>query len=300
MVFQDSRRSVLPNGEHIDILRKKKGWTIEALALESDLGMRTVQKAIAGGPVSIATLQIIAEQLEAPYASLLLGAEGEHAGEILTLNIQIAVGPDDKQRIGAIIALLESFLPDKVGLYVLGVVGGSLLIGVKKSAANEAIFANGLLQEAMNVFGITKFSVDHEPPTEKVWFLDREHTSHYLDQVKVKYEQECHSKPWSKLREHAKRDCYIKYIPAIADVIWNNNKQDFQSLMNEIRIVICPANYVAIFKWCHDYLYDTMRTDYPRYEGTAYHERYLLIMQFVKYISFLEGLHQFRMIRDQE
>ena len=85
MVFQDSRRSVLPNGEHIDMLRKKKGWTIEALALESDLGMRTVQKAIAGGPVSIATLQIIAEQLEAPYASLLLGAEGELSKEEILL-----------------------------------------------------------------------------------------------------------------------------------------------------------------------------------------------------------------------
>ena len=65
MAEQETRRSVMPNGKHIDALRKTKALTIEGLALESDLGMRTVQKAIAGSPVSIETLQIIAETLQA-------------------------------------------------------------------------------------------------------------------------------------------------------------------------------------------------------------------------------------------
>ena len=72
MAEQESRRSVNPNGKLIDSLRKRKGWTIEDFAGESRIARRTIQKVLAGQPIEIATLKIVADSLGVDYASLLL------------------------------------------------------------------------------------------------------------------------------------------------------------------------------------------------------------------------------------
>ena len=66
-----TRRSVAQNSALIDHLRKRKGWTIEELAQKADIGLRTAQKAINGESIGMESLQLIADQLEVTYASLL-------------------------------------------------------------------------------------------------------------------------------------------------------------------------------------------------------------------------------------
>src|ERR1700677_1450540 len=72
MADEESKRGVPTKGKLIDSLRKQKGWTIEDFAADCGLGMRTVQKALAGLRVSIDSLQRIADSLAVEYASLLL------------------------------------------------------------------------------------------------------------------------------------------------------------------------------------------------------------------------------------
>lgn len=283
----------MPNGKHIDALRKTKALTIEGLALESDLGMRTVQKAIAGSPVSIETLQIIADTLKAPYESLLLGAD---APKMLTLNIQIGISAADTQKISDIIEFLKKFLPDSAGLCVLAVAGGSVMIGVAKSQANESVLAGLELQEAMNTFGIERWSLNRKREPVMFGFLDSAHTVNYLSHARQKYDLHEHEKPWDELSECEEYDFYVKYLQLIADEFWNEHKQDFQGLLNEMQMSIQPTNFEALYDWCLDSLTNRLTTKNPRGGQQA---RFTLISMFLKYINYLDGSHKYEVLRNQ-
>ena len=286
----------MPNGDQIDALRKRKALTIEALALESDLGMRTVQKAIAGSPVSIETLQIIADTLKAPYESLLLGAD---APEMLTLNIQVGIGAADTQKISDIIEFLRKFLPDSTGVYVLAVAGGSVVIGVAKSQANETVLAGLELQEAMNTFGIESWSLKRKRKPTMFGFLDSAHTVNYLSHARQKYDLHEHGKPWDELSEQEEYEFYAKYLKVVADDFWNGWKEEFPALLNETQIDLHPDNFEIIYQWCHDYLHNRLHIDYPHTSARGYTDRYQLLASFMRYINYLDGSHKYEMIRDQ-
>lgn len=72
MADQESQRSVLPNGQLIDAMRKRKGWTIKEFSENADISLRTAQKAVSGRPIGMGSLKSVASCLEVAFASLRL------------------------------------------------------------------------------------------------------------------------------------------------------------------------------------------------------------------------------------
>lgn len=90
MADKETRRSVVPNSALIDSLRKRKGWTIEKLAQEADVGMRTAQKALAGQPISLDTLSVLADTLGVPYENLLATPPGRSTPERINFDVEMS------------------------------------------------------------------------------------------------------------------------------------------------------------------------------------------------------------------
>ncbi len=296
MADQQSRRSVMPNGRYIDVLRKTKALTILGLAAASDLGMRTVQKAIAGNPVSIETLQIIADTLNAPYESLLLGAD---APEVLTLDIRIEIGVADARKINDIIEFLRRLLPDYHSLCMIAVTSGSVLIGVTHSQANETVIAGLEFQEAMNTLGIESWSRSRNREPAMFGFLDSVDAVNYLSYARSTHDANENERPQTELRTAEEYAFYCKYLNLIAGKEWSAFKDDFQALLDEIKIVLHPNNFDSLHLWCDHYLHNRLDIDYPDSSVADYTNRYRLLVSFIRHLKYLDVSYKYTLLRDQ-
>lgn len=128
----ESARSVTPNGAAISYHRKQRGLTVNELADLSKVGKRTVERAIAGKPVDMGTLQRIATALDEPYTSLVIAPEPE---ESFKLNLEISLNADDPERIKEVIGLLQKLLPANVVLLAAG--GGTMTVGISEAMAGS-------------------------------------------------------------------------------------------------------------------------------------------------------------------
>jgi transcriptional regulator with XRE-family HTH domain len=217
--MQESRRSVEPNGALIDSLRKRKGWTIEELALESDIGMRTAQKAIAGQPVSIDTLRVLAGKLDVAYDMLLAAEKPPEAGQqVLTLQIQIDLSgsgddPAKAAKLVEVITFLKRFLPDNAGIAIIGTVAGGALIGVRKSAANEAAIADPALRLGLDALGVLSGERYEKPSSvpKTIRMLGSDEPHDYLASGEVYYQMTGPAKPWADMSGRERLEFCIKH-----------------------------------------------------------------------------------------
>lgn len=128
----ESRRSVTPNKEMIETLRKQKGWSVQQLSEEAEIGMRTAQKAVAGIPVGMDSLRRIADALEVEYDDLLLGNASP-----LRMKVQVVIQLDlfraEAKEVADFIKLLGKTLPASHEIVIKEMRDGSLIITLDMS-----------------------------------------------------------------------------------------------------------------------------------------------------------------------
>ena len=177
----EQSRGVLPNGKLIDSLRKRKGWTIDDFAEGTKFSSRTAQKALAGRPVDMVTLKLIAERLDTTFDSLLLlppdttammetkSVHTSTSGMTLELHIKLQVSPDAPEppaQLIVLLQLLKSMLPDNTSIGIIGIASGTAIFSVAMTPAN--VYALGSITAGLPDFDIeevtssTHYEIDGE------------------------------------------------------------------------------------------------------------------------------------------
>jgi transcriptional regulator with XRE-family HTH domain len=159
-----SSRSVIPNRDAIERLRKGRGWTLEDLAGETGLSMRTVQSALGGNPVDVRTLKVIAEKLEVDYKTLVNGQEQpvavlvhEETDGSVTVKIHVELifhaGGEQSPQLQAVRTFLQSVFPKNNGINI-AVVGTGATIAIALSAADARAIDAILVSSDLLRFGV--------------------------------------------------------------------------------------------------------------------------------------------------
>jgi len=187
----ETRRSVTPNKGLIEHLRKEKMLTIERLSLDADIGMRTAQKAVAGHPISMDSLERIARALGVEYATLLgekpqdASAPGSNRWEI-KLVLSGGDDPASQAKLLEVMAFLKKFLPENAGLCLIGAFAGSAVIGIGRSQANEAALADPVLKMGLNALGVKGYG-EVRAIAETIRVLGEAEPHNYLEAASVNY-----------------------------------------------------------------------------------------------------------------
>ncbi len=171
----ETRRSVTPNKELLESLRKQKGWSIQRLSEKAEIGMRTAQKAVAGRPVGMDSLERIAAALEVSYESL-------HAGNAQSprMKVQVVIQLDlsraEAPEVAQFIKLLGKTLPANHEIVIKDMRDGSLIITLDMSHEDAVRLVSlfpDLGEHVRDILrrtpeGMAYFHGDHTQETERV------------------------------------------------------------------------------------------------------------------------------------
>jgi len=169
----ESSRSVVPNKEEIERLRKLKGWTVEDLAEETGLSLRTVQNALRGSAVDLRTLRIIAEKLGVEYQKLVVDepqpivaaddAQTSHASDqMITISFSVAVSKELLERsenAKNFIENLRQFIGAVQKMGITGIEDGSAIITVTMTPGDAEKLVEHFLAGHLDQFLITEVRV---------------------------------------------------------------------------------------------------------------------------------------------
>ncbi|WP_425399905.1 helix-turn-helix domain-containing protein [Aeoliella sp.] len=253
-----SRRSIIPNASLIDSLRKRKGWSIEKLSEEADIGMRTAQKVIAGNPVSFDTIECIATALGVSYESLLLerspdNPEGQANG-VINLHIQIDLSgeanPATAQKLTEVIAFLQRFLPDNAGICIIATTASSAIIGVSRSTANEVALADPSLKLGFDGLGVIfqEAKQPAPPPFPKTLpVLGKDEPEEYFGEAEHYYRFRSDAPPWAELSDTMKLDSTIQILSELLESKYKIDPTKWELLRDNkpIRATDHPARLFA-------------------------------------------------------
>lgn len=404
----ESSRSVTPNADLINRIRKRKGLTVEEFAFACDIGMRTAQKVVAGMPVQISTVKAVAKTFGESFESLLLDADGSTKTSPQTLKIEFAIGAADAVRIRQVIAFLTTFLPEGTGLTIAVAIGGGFLIGIPNSEANADLVASDSFRKTMNGFGVNDFSltirdyfrrfemndiaVELSDSTESldslsnlkialligaidaidirqiiaylrtslpedtvmkiavriggttelkisnseanaalvasdsfrdamsgfgaggfsicivnyslmnfpdiiVEFLDSAHTANHLMYSKQAYKESGFDTTWDELKPIQQLQWNAKWHRDAGESSWQREKDAYESFLNGTSLTFCPEDYKSIYDYCHNYLHNKLRVEYPF--GSEYYNRYHFVAGLMRCVNSAYGGHMYGLICDR-
>ena len=126
------RRSVKPNRDEIDRLRKGAGLTMEELADKTGLGLRTIQKALRGDPVDLKTVRMIANSFKVKCESLIDAPEKGRSRVRITIDIEFSEAEDD-DKLMAWLRQFKSEIGTRNRIDVIGLEEGSVIVTLEMS-----------------------------------------------------------------------------------------------------------------------------------------------------------------------